>query len=73
MTRSDADERSPPVRFGGLEVDRGRCRVRVDGRAVRLTYMEFQMLLRIAEAGDRVVRYDDLARSIWGTVIGRTR
>jgi two-component system alkaline phosphatase synthesis response regulator PhoP len=61
------------VRFGGLEVNRERYWVTVNGHAVRLTHMEFQILQRIAEAGGKVVRYDELARSIWGTPSRRTR
>ena len=57
---------SPAIRYGDLQVDRERYLVTFAGQIVGLTYMEYRLLVRIAEAQGRVVSYDDLAISCWG-------
>ena len=59
---------SPLIRYGDLQVDRERYLVTFAGQIVALTYMEYRLLVRIAEAQGRVVSYDDLALSCWGDV-----
>lgn len=55
------------IRTGHLTIDRDRYLVTVDGRPIRLTYMEFHALLMIAEHSGRVVTYDCLAEALWGS------
>ena len=55
------------IRAGHLTIDRDRYLVTVDGLPVRLTYMEFNTLLVIAEHAGRVVTYERLAEALWGT------
>lgn len=55
------------IRTGHLMIDRDRYLVTVDGRPVRLTYMEFNALFAIAEQSGRVVTYDRLAETLWST------
>ena len=55
------------IRTGHLTIDRDRYLVTVDGRPIRLTYMEFNALLMIAEHSGRVVTYDRLAEALWGS------
>ena len=55
------------IRTGHLTIDRDRYLVTVNGRPVRLTYMEFNALLVIAEQSGRVVTYDRLAEALWGS------
>jgi len=63
------DRGQPPViMYGDLQVDRERYLVTFAGQIVRLTYMEYRLLVRIAEAQGRVVAYEDLALSCWGSV-----
>ena len=59
---------SPVIRYGDLQVDRERYLVTFAGQIVGLTYMEYRLMVRIAEAQGRVVSYDDLALSCWGDV-----
>ncbi len=56
-----------------LTIDRDRYLVTVDGRPVRLTYMEFNALLAIAEQSGRVVTYDRLAEMLWGSTSPEAR
>lgn len=55
------------IHTGHLTIDRDRYLVTVDGRPVRLTYMEFNVLFVIAEQSGGVVTYDRLAEALWGT------
>ena len=54
------------IAVGDLVVDRERFRVTVADDPAPLTYMEFEALYVIAEAGGRVVAYDQLAEVLWG-------
>jgi DNA-binding response OmpR family regulator len=53
--------------LGNLELDTGRFHVRVDGRAVDLTYTQFELLHCLARNADRVVDRQELLRAIWRT------
>ncbi len=68
-----AHARPPVIRSGQLEIDRERYLVTFAGELVQLTYMEFHVLLRIAEGAGRVVSYDDLALAFWGAPSPLTR
>lgn len=59
--------------MGHLTIDRDRYLVTVDDRPIRLTYMEFSALLAIAEQSGRVVTYERLAETLWGTSSPETR
>jgi DNA-binding response OmpR family regulator len=57
-----------------LSVDRYRRVAFWDGRVVRLTRMEFDLLVALAERAGEVIPKDDLLRRVWGhTVRLRTR
>jgi len=61
---SRGDEtQAPPA---GLEVDPGRRTVRVDGRAIELTALEFNLLALLARAPGIVVGRQDLLDQLWG-------
>lgn len=53
-------------RFDGLLVDRGRREVLVDGAAVELTTLEFDLLDALAEAPGRVFSRRQLIERVWG-------
>ncbi len=50
----------------GLEIDVGRRRVSVDGRAVELTYLEFELLAALARDPGLVVSRERLLDRVWG-------
>ena len=54
------------IAVGELVVDRERFLVTVAEDPAPLTYMEFEALYVIAEAGGRVVAYERLAEALWG-------
>ena len=58
------------LRVGQLEIDPGSYRVRVDGRAVRLTPTEFALLVELARRPGRVVPRRELLRRVWGAPYG---
>lgn len=63
---------APGVRRGPLWVDRGGNRASWRGRALELTYCEFEILALLAERGGRVVQYEDLCEAIGSTVTDNT-
>ena len=54
------------TRFGPLEIDVQRARVRVEGETVALTSREFEVLRVLAQHQGRVVRRDDLVEHLHG-------
>jgi DNA-binding response OmpR family regulator len=55
----------PPLRVGGLTVDRARRTAEVDGRPVELTRLEFDLLAYLAAHPGRVVSRGELLREVW--------
>ncbi|HZR00106.1 MAG TPA: response regulator transcription factor [Chloroflexota bacterium] len=61
------DTRDEPVqRIGGLEIDRARREVRVEGRAVELTRREFELLSVLARTPGRVFTRFELLQRAFG-------
>lgn len=52
-------------RVGGLELDFRRHEVRVDGRSVELTPMEFRLLAVLADEPERAFGRRELVRHLW--------
>ncbi len=50
----------------GVTLDRGRREVTVDGRPVRLTFSEFELLARLMSEPGRLLNRQELLRAIWG-------
>jgi DNA-binding response OmpR family regulator len=61
------------VYIHGLDVDPARRRVRIDGRDVRLTEQEFQLLYVLAANAGRVLTRSALLSHIWGRTFVSTR
>jgi two-component system KDP operon response regulator KdpE len=61
---------SPPgetvVEVGELRIDRARREVSLAGAPVRLTPIEFKLLMTLARSPGRVVTHDQLLREVWG-------
>src|ERR1700691_4346382 len=51
---------------GGVTLDRSRREVTVDGRLVRLTFSEFELLARLMSEPRRLLNRQELLRAIWG-------
>jgi two-component system phosphate regulon response regulator OmpR len=63
----DAETVPSTLRFGGLEVDRGRRKVRLDGEERELTGYQFDLLVALATNAGRVMTRDELLRRVRGT------
>ena len=55
-----------PFRLRGLAIDYGLRRVSVDGRPVRLTAIEYELLRALSTGAGRLTTYDTLLRRVWG-------
>ena len=64
-TRKD-EEKPPVLRFKDLEIDRESYEVRVKGRPVHLTPLEFDLLNFLAENEGRVFSRETLLSRLWG-------
>jgi len=54
------------LRVGTLALDRATRQVTVDGRAVHLTFSEFELLQRLMDWPGRLFNRHELLRAIWG-------
>jgi DNA-binding response OmpR family regulator len=67
--------RNDVIKAGPLELDRGRCKVFLDGQPVNLTATEFRLLEHLMSSPGQVFRRDRLLDAVWGqqrTVLERT-
>jgi DNA-binding response OmpR family regulator len=63
----------PPLRVGGLRVDRARHTAEVDGQPLDLTRLEYDVLAYLAASPGRVISRKELLREVWQrTDSGRT-
>jgi DNA-binding response OmpR family regulator len=56
----------PPLRQGEVTIDFAKRAVEMDGREVRLTYVEFELLGALARNPGRVFTRDQLLARVWG-------
>jgi len=64
--RGPRDAAGPILRFEGLTIDKDAREVRVDGAAVNLSALEFDVLAALAEAPGRVFSRRQLLEGVWG-------
>lgn len=64
-SRGQAEEDAAIISFNGLVINRDARSVTVDERPVRLTPLEYSILLYLAENRGRVVPVGDLFRAVW--------
>jgi len=64
--QADASAGEPVVRAGDPEIDPGRRSVTVNGRAVRLTPTEYELLRYLALHAGKPVTHTTLLRQVWG-------
>ena len=51
---------------GGLTIDYERRRVFVNGREIKLTQTEYNIVVLLSEHSGRVMTYSSIVRTIWG-------
>ena len=66
LRRIDTVPSNEPIVRAALVIDRERFRVLTDGKEVRLTPKEFELLTYLAQRPGRVVTHRALLRAIWG-------
>ena len=64
--RGPRDAAGPVLRFDGLTIDKDAREVQVDGAAVNLSALEFDVLAALAEAPGRVFSRRQLLEGVWG-------
>jgi two-component system, OmpR family, KDP operon response regulator KdpE len=62
----DVSSGEPMVRSGGLEIDIARRTVTVEGRPVKLTPTEYELLRYLALHAGKPVTHTTLLRQVWG-------
>jgi two-component system, OmpR family, KDP operon response regulator KdpE len=66
LRRVESPPSNEPIVRGALTIDRERFRVLVDGKEVRLTPKEFELLLYLAQHPGRVLTHRAILKAIWG-------
>ena len=61
----ERDESSEPFVLGGLSIDYAHRQVLVDGQAVHLTPIEYDLLRVLSANAGRVMTHDQLLRRVW--------
>ncbi|MCY3887435.1 MAG: ATP-binding protein [Chloroflexi bacterium] len=65
LRRREAPKPAAPYVLGGLTIDYAERLVRLDGRPVPLTDIEYRTLAELAANGGRVLTYEHLLRRVW--------
>jgi len=63
---NEATPNDATIELPGLQVDLARYEVRVDGREVRLTPIEFKILVLLARNAGKVLTHCQILNEIWG-------
>jgi DNA-binding response OmpR family regulator len=61
-----SDKRSRPLRVGPLEIDTSARKVSLGGTPIELRRLEYELLVLLASAPERVFSKEELLCSIWG-------
>lgn len=67
LRRCRRPDRPTPLRFGRLAVFLAEREVRIDGRLVETTPLEFDLLVRLVSAPRRVFSRTELLEQVWGS------
>ena len=62
---ADSSQQEHIYRVGGLELDEEKVELRVDGNLVKLTPMEYKILLLLMKNPGRVYSADDIYEHVW--------
>jgi DNA-binding response OmpR family regulator len=66
LRRSAGDASREVLRTGRLEMDAATYRASVDGRPLKLTYMEYELLRYLASRPGRIHTREAILRGVWG-------
>jgi two-component system KDP operon response regulator KdpE len=68
--RAAGDAPEPVLTIGALRIDFARREVRLDDRALRLTPIEWKLLVLLARNAGRVITHRQILREVWGPGAG---
>jgi DNA-binding response OmpR family regulator len=66
LRRGSGEAASEVVRIARLEMDPASYRAAVDGRPLKLTYMEYELLRYLASRPGRIHTREAILRGVWG-------
>ncbi len=66
LRRASGEPGPEVVRIGRLEMDPASYRASVDGRPLKLTYMEYELLRYLASRPGRIHTREAILRGVWG-------
>ncbi|HEX6330335.1 MAG TPA: winged helix-turn-helix domain-containing protein [Actinomycetota bacterium] len=66
LRRAAGEGSADMLRIGRLEMDPGSYRASVDGRPLKLTYMEYELLRFLASRPGRIHTREAILRGVWG-------
>jgi DNA-binding response OmpR family regulator len=66
LRRTAGEEGEEVLRIGRLEMDAATYRASVDGRPLKLTYMEYELLRYLASRPGRIHTREAILRGVWG-------
>lgn len=71
---SDQGESGAILRFSGVQIDKNRKAVTIEGNDINLTPKEFELLLFLVERKNRVLSREEILSGVWGyDYAGETR
>lgn len=68
LRRAARAEEEPVIVCGAIRIDIGQRRVTVDGREVKLTPHEYDILKELAQNAGKVITHKQLLKMIWGNL-----
>jgi two-component system KDP operon response regulator KdpE len=68
--RAGAGAADPVVEVGPLRIDQTRREVRVEGREIKLTPIEYRLLTLLARNAGRVLTHRHILKAVWGPTHG---
>lgn len=67
LRRMSADDQEPVLSAGGLQVDLVQRRVTVDGREIKLTPTEYEIIKVMVQHAGKVLTHKQLLKAVWGS------
>lgn len=68
LRRAARSEEEPVITCGAIRIDIGQRRVTVDGKEVKLTPHEYDILKELAQNAGKVLTHKQLLKMIWGNL-----